>query len=336
MSSNVCVVTVTYGERYRLLAEVVKEVLAQGVTKIFIVDNNSSEFSRQRLRELRDRNKNGISVIQLSENTGPDNGFRLGLQAAHSCREVDFVWLLDDDNKPEQNALQVLLDFWNRLEIQEKRNSCLTSLRKAFTTFEKSAATNTPELPVGPLNSYRGFHVLEFGKRLSQKIFQKEHATASNKAYGELLVAPYGGMFFHKKLLSAIGYPDDRFFMYCGDYDFSNRIVKQGGKIFLILNSLIEDLDKSWHTRKAGPDFFKLAGSDADFRLYYDVRNRVYFELRERVNHRIIYVLNMLIYSTLFLFSAVILQGFGKIPIYLEAIIDGMRGKLGKNEKIVM
>lgn len=336
MRANVCVVTVTYGERFSLLAEVVYEILEQGVSRIIIVDNNSNDLSRQKLQDLQDRNKNIINIIQLPENTGPDNGFRVGLQAAHSCNDTDFIWLLDDDNRPKQNALKELLDFWDRLDIQEKKNSCLASLRESFTTFKKAVMTTNPELPVGPRNSYRNFHILDLYRKIYNRIFQHENSKISNKAYGELLVAPYGGMFFPRDLLSTIGYPDNKFFIYCGDFEFSHRIVKQGGKIFLILNSVIEDLDKSWHTRKSGPDFLKLAGMDANFRLYYDVRNRVFFELNQLVNDRMIYSLNMLIYSILFVFSVLALLNFSKIPVYIEAILDGLRGKLGKNENFVI
>ena len=51
-SSDVCVVTVTYDNRFHLLCQVVEAVLNAGVGKVIIVDNASVPESGQRLREL--------------------------------------------------------------------------------------------------------------------------------------------------------------------------------------------------------------------------------------------------------------------------------------------
>ena len=56
---------------------------------------------------------------------------------------------------------------------------------------------------------------------------------------------PYGGLFFHRSIIDIIGLPDTNYFLYGDDFDFSYRITKKGGKIFLVTQSVIEDLEKS-------------------------------------------------------------------------------------------
>lgn len=43
-------VTVTYGNRFHLLKQVIDSALAEGVAKIIVVDNNSQPESREKLK----------------------------------------------------------------------------------------------------------------------------------------------------------------------------------------------------------------------------------------------------------------------------------------------
>jgi hypothetical protein len=85
-----------------------------------------------------------------------------------------------------------------------------------------------------------------------------------------------------------------------------------------------------------GPDFFKLAAIENDFRLYYDVRNRIFFEFHELCDNKVMYCLNVLVYSVLFTLSACALTNFHKISVYFAALRDGFKGRLGKNENFTI
>src|SRR3989304_6023624 len=105
---NVCCVLVTYGERFHFLEDVVHTLLKQEVNRILIVDNGSAANSRDGLERLRGLFPDKIRTVRLPENTGSAMGYKTGLEEAYRCADCEFIWLLDDDNKPRNNALEVL------------------------------------------------------------------------------------------------------------------------------------------------------------------------------------------------------------------------------------
>ena len=52
------------------------------------------------------QNQERLKVIYLDENTGSAGGYKLGLEEAYKCNECEFIWLLDDDNKPQKDSLK--------------------------------------------------------------------------------------------------------------------------------------------------------------------------------------------------------------------------------------
>ena len=49
---------------------------------------------------------------------------------------------------------------------------------------------------------------------------------------GQIIVAQYGGLFFNKKLLDVIGYPNEKLYLYCDDYEWTYAIIH-----FYLLNT---------------------------------------------------------------------------------------------------
>ncbi len=124
-------------------------------------------------------------------------------------------------------------------------------------------------------------------------LFSKKKSDLKFKyPYGELYAAPYGGMFFHKELIKTIGLPDVKMVLYYDDYEFSHRIIKNKGKIYIIRESIIKDIDKSWHITQSGFAILKIASEKNHVRLYYSIRNRVYFELNNLITKKSEYYIN--------------------------------------------
>ena len=98
-------VTVTYGNRFHLLRQVVDRALEEGVAKVIVVDNNSVEESKNRLQEYEERLQGKIKVLYLDDNYGSAGGFKRGLQEAYKDNECEYIWLLDDDNVPQKDSL---------------------------------------------------------------------------------------------------------------------------------------------------------------------------------------------------------------------------------------
>jgi GT2 family glycosyltransferase len=228
-----CCVIVTYGNRTELLEKTVWSIFNL-VDKIIIIDNNSNQdFSYYEGEK--------INIIRMGENTGSAGGYKRGLQEAYKT-DCDCIWLLDDDNVPQEGALDILLSYYESFTVKGFKNFALCSDR-GREKFKK-------------LESYIG-NVIPFIK-------SKETETTNDKVYN-IPVCPYGGMFFHKSMLERIGYPDERFFVYCDDYEWSYRITQSGGSIFLIEPSKVKDIDISDKEENYG-------------KMYYSIRNLTYFK----------------------------------------------------------
>ncbi len=332
---NVCSVIVTYGNRFRFLSQVVRACLREGVKKIIVVDNNSVLESRGRLKEL-EQEEERLQVIYLSENTGSAGGYKRGLQEAIKCKDCEFIWLLDDDNMPKEGALKELLKFWDNLKERKRRKKvALLSFRPDRNIYKEAVLENKPYLLLGRKNSFLGFHFIDLPHKLWRRMripfLQKNHVVKS----GVVPVAPYGGLFFHKDLLEVIGFPREEFFLYVDDHEWTYRITKFGGKIFVIFDSIIEDIDVSWHLKRRKKfSFLNFLFARSEQRVYYSVRNRVVFERENLVTVSWIYRFNIFFYKFLlktfcFIYGE---SSFKNLEVFDKAVKDGLEEALGKNE----
>jgi GT2 family glycosyltransferase len=332
MEAKVCVVTVTYGNRFNLLKQVVDAAFKEGVYKVIVVDNNSEPESRKKLKEYeKELGSQKIKVLYLDDNYGSAGGFKRGLEEAYNDPDCEFIWLLDDDNKPMKGALQVLLDFWN--SVKEEDSALLSYRFKREYPAKESIIYNKPEIVLGLKNSFLKFHIREFPKKIFrylERIFLKKHNISMEEDYGfgSVPVAPYGGLFITKSIINKIGFPDESFYLYEDDTEWTYRITKNGGKIYLILNSKIDDIDLSPTVpRNAQQTQFYMISRAESFRVYYSIRNRVYFEINNLVSNKIIYWINIFTYLLL-----ISLSSTKNLKIIIKAIRDGFKGKLGKVE----
>jgi len=333
---KVCAVLVTYGDRYHLLKPCIEILLEQQISHIIVVDNHSLPRSQKHMKMLEETLDGKLEVIHLSENTGSAGGYSEGLRNASACENCEFIWLLDDDNRPKEGALNVLIDFWQNLEEDDKEfRLALLSYREDREIYKEAILKNNPDLVLGRKNSFLGFHLMglpkEFLRRFKQRYLRGiNEMPLLEEIHGQVSTAPYGGMFFHKMLLDKIGYPNRDLYLYSDDWEFSYRITHKGGKIILLLNSVIEDIEKSWHLGdNKGLFRVNLLGDLDEFRLYYYIRNRVHFEKKYLVTNPLIYLFNKFT-----LLSAVGILGCLTKPrnlrIISRAVKDGNCGRLGR------
>ncbi len=329
-----CVVIVTYGNRFHLLKQVIDSLVEQQTEKIIVVDNNSFEESRNRLKRLEVRLKSKLKVIYLSENTGSAYGYKKGLQEAHKCKDCELIWMLDDDNKPEKDALEVLVNTWNEIKENDKeKNTALLSLRENREPYVKVAQGGVVERWFGRKNSFLGFHLIDLPSKILRKV--KANKKEERKEYLEIVAvpyAPYGGLFFHKDLIEEIGYPNENFFLYSDDREYTYRITKKGGKILLVPQSKVVDIDTSWHLREKKGQIETLLNGN-DLRVYYTIRNHVFFEIENLVSNRFIYNINRFFFSFLLKILSMLKGKKEKYALISKAIRDGLNGRLGKGSE---
>jgi GT2 family glycosyltransferase len=329
------VVTVTYGNRFHLLKQVVDRALAEGVTKVIVVDNNSVPESRDKLKAYeQELGNNKIKVLYLDDNYGSAGGFKRGLEEAYNDYECEYIWLLDDDNVPQKDSLIVLENFWKGIKKKDKNEKIsLLSYRKDRIAYKEAIMTNNPDLVLGRKNSFLGFHIVDLPKKVikvtKKKLGLKTFIENQNIKSGKVSVAPYGGMFFHRNIIDTIGYPNEEFYLYADDHEWSYKIKKNGGNIYLILDSLVDDIDTSWNLKeKAVSPFFYFLNAGSDLRVYYTIRNRVFFE-KIILSNKYLYKMQMKFFI-LFLNLYKTNKNKKRYEIILKAIKDGLSQKLGK------
>lgn len=102
---KVGVVILTFN-RLSLLKITLKKVLDQSFLpfEILVVDNKSNDGTREYLESLED-----VNTIFLEENLGPAGGFHHGVKYYGQKKNVDYVWLMDDDFFPSKFCLEELV-----------------------------------------------------------------------------------------------------------------------------------------------------------------------------------------------------------------------------------
>ena len=313
---NVCAVTVTYGNRSGFVARLAERLMAGNLYKFIIIDNASPAENRRKLLGLRDIYPSKVEVISLEENTGSAGGFKAGIMAAERHRDCDFIWLLDDDNLPDSDALEQLHLTYQKLN----ENCCLVSLRKNRLLYRKIFNDADVKRKFNPYNSFINYSFLHaFRKKF---FYSRKKCNRISIPY-----APYGGMFFHKQMLQTIGYPLEQMYLYRDDHEYSHRIVKAGLKIYLDRESTITDMEVSWHGQKKYRFFSRfMTMVDGDERKsYFMIRNSIFLERKYFVTNRLEYAINRLMYTMIFYSLCFVLNRPERIKLFKKACADSKK-----------
>lgn len=317
---NIIAVIVTYSDRFHLLKQVIDACIASDINEIVVVDNNSDKSSKEQLKQFLNKLNSKITVIWNSSNLGSAKAYKQGLEKAKNSN-CDYIWLLDDDNKPQKNALKELIDFWKKKPDKVKT---LLSYRPDRVQYKQAVFEKNSKLVLSSKNSFSGFHI----KEKIVNLFTISNSVIDNSLkYGQIEYAPYGGMFFEKSLLNEIGYPNEEFFLYSDDHDWSYRITMKGMEIYLVLDSVIDDIDTSWALKEKKSSVFKKLKNAPPFRIYYAYRNRILFEKKYLVSSNFVYNFNKFIFTFILFFYSFNSKNF---KVYLKALKDARTNNLVK------
>ncbi|MCD0487544.1 glycosyltransferase [Pedobacter sp. MC2016-14] len=323
---NICVLIVTYSNRWQFLKQVLQRVTnLQNVTQVIVVDNASDYNVAEHCSSLQD---NRIKVITHTENLGSAGGYKAGLEYFSKGNDADFVWLLDDDNLPDPAALKKLTDQWSVVNVPEDKKAffSLRLDRKLHVMIAKGENANRF---YSVSNTFLGFNFFRTPVNQYYKLRDRFIKRGDFKHKAAMPYVPYGGLFFHKKMIALIGYPNEAFFVYVDDSEYTYRITEKGGTIWLVPSSQINDIDKSYSLNYV-KHFWRSMYLDLwSFRTYYLVRNSIYFYSRLNISNNTLYNFN----KKLFLTGQWILskltckqENYKKL---LEAVADGTKGKMG-------
>jgi len=324
---KISVLTVTYGDRWKFLSQVIERLLKYDEVDNIIVFNNASTYNVTQKATL--FNDSRITVINSEENLGSAGGYKTAIKYAFENKDNDFIFLLDDDNLPRENVISNLLQQWDVTAGANNKKAlfCLREDRRQHVKITKGA--NPYRYYLMPDN-FLGFSILRIFKNQFNKLLDKFNNKQGIAQSTVIPYAPYGGMFMHRELIADIGYPDEKFYLYVDDSEYTYRITQNGGKIWIIPQCGIVDIDKSQGIGYK-PRFLHSALLDQwNFRIYYHIRNRVYFYSRVAIKNKLIFRLNKSLYLAFLYVISVFSAKQKEYKKLLFAVNDGLEGNLGK------
>ncbi len=293
-----------------------------------VVVNNASNDAISDLCTLEFGEK--VSVISLVSNTGSANGYNVGMKMALD-KGAQYILLLDDDNVLELGALHVMMIAYSKaLQVTQSENLVILGYRPehqgdiAEKILYKRVKANQ--------NSFFGFSVIDIPFKLFRRTFWFKRSIEI-KIIPDLIkldIATYSGMYFNSSLLKKHGYPDPRIVLYGDDTEFSYRITRAGGAIYLVVTAQLRDLEKSWKAHNLySSSFMGWLFGEGDNRVYYSARNEAYFEHCVRPHNILIRSINKIFYMTVMKCYALITGKMNRYRLITNAISDGEAKRLG-------
>lgn len=222
-------IIVTYN-RQKLLSECIDSLRKQThcLDKILVVNNGSTDNTESWLQ-----NQNDITFITQS-NTGSAGGFSTGIKWAFE-NKYTWMWCMDDDGYPKENALQ------NLLTAAEGRDLTLLNCAVIDKENKKSFVWKTGE-----------FKTLD----------------DVNTNIIEGIGHPFNGTLIHRKIVERVGVPQSRYFLWGDETEYYYRITRKNKiPVCTIANSIHYHPSTAFSVKQ---DWDYVSG----WKMYFYVRNR--------------------------------------------------------------
>ena len=245
-----------------------------------------------------------ITYAKLTENLGGAGGFREGMKLADS-RELDFIWVMDDDAEPEKEALSTLMAHADDEGVV------------ALTGSVWSALGNLQEHHRG----YIGFKKLFpfFQTPVPKKHYEKEII--------DIDMASFVGLLVKNSIVKKIQYPRGDFFIRHDDVEYSIKL-KSCGRIILVPKSRI--IHKDFSEINPVKRFFlgrsSIRVSEKRIWLtYFDHRNSVYLA-RKHAKNPFNFYRQLFVMTVRHVLGIMIYDDFKKerITCFFKAVSDGL------------
>jgi rhamnopyranosyl-N-acetylglucosaminyl-diphospho-decaprenol beta-1,3/1,4-galactofuranosyltransferase len=225
---KVIAVVVTYNRQY-LLAQCIDALRKQThkIDKILVINNGSTDNTEAWLSIQSD-----LEFI-TQENAGGAGGFHTGIKTAFE-RSFSWMWLMDDDGFPKEDALEKLLE--GNPEQLMLRNCAVINKEDKQTFVWKTKHYKT---------------IAEVDKRI---IMNVSH--------------PFNGTLLHRKIVERVGLPEPGLFIWGDETEYRFRIINKNKIPYCTVSDSIHYHPASKDTYRTDWDF------KSNWKMYYLVRNR--------------------------------------------------------------
>lgn len=242
---KVCCVIVVFDERKQFLSRILMRLSEKGINNVIVVNNGGNDL-----------NVSGHKTLNPSKNLGTAGGFTLGMEEALKS-DCDHIWLLDEDNLPEPDALNELLVNWEILTLDTPPDILMLYSYRPQLFKYLHASKHKKITSIGPLkNSYLGFHYKQLFQFFSRRILSSGNhvpvGSEENKLV-EMDTGYFGGLFFHRSVIEKGFLPDKSFFIYWADLSFTKRFHLVGGSVYMVCSSIIQDMDDEYTNDEKKP-----------------------------------------------------------------------------------
>ncbi len=313
----VLVATVTYGSRYAFVYDLLVSLNEDSVIgKIIVFDNGSPLENSIKLHELCESDSK-YEYLRSEKNIGSAGGFREVIEFAHKgMQNGDYLWLLDDDNLPNKDALKSNID---KFEAIEEKTSCISSLRIERFPYKVIFNNLDSEFYMSRDNSFLSFNVFKWVVKLRKGLGRSsggQNNTSANEI--SLPYAPYGGLMIPNEILNLVSYPRSDFYLYRDDHEFTKRITDLGFKILLNRQSIVNEMESSFYFKRKWLifDSFRSLIMEKRMTTYYIIRNSVFFDEKYYLKNPYLYHFNKFIYSSIY----IIICHFLRKPIMIRVM----------------
>jgi rhamnopyranosyl-N-acetylglucosaminyl-diphospho-decaprenol beta-1,3/1,4-galactofuranosyltransferase len=227
---KVIAVVVTYNRQF-LLSQCIAALRKQTrkVDRILVINNGSTDSTESWLANQAD-----LDFI-TQENVGGAGGFYTGIKTAYE-RSMSWIWLMDDDGYPKEDALENLL-AGNDEEL------CLRNC----------AVINKED---------RKSFVWKTGKH--RTIDEVPGTVIPNVAH------PFNGTLLHRKVIEKVGFPNRHLFLWGDETEYYYRIIRQHKIPYYTKATSIHYHPASAYSYKNDWNFTD------NWKMYFYVRNRYF------------------------------------------------------------
>jgi len=274
--------------------------------KIIVINNAGTDGTSEMIKEL----SGAIEEVYLHENIGGAAGFRYGIELC-ARENFDFIWIMDDDGYPKEDALEKLIKSTNNIKLN--KIGVLNSI---------VIDPTTNEFTFGVWESYQSGKLKKLYRNFTEL---SSYKMSKNYFYGWANL--FNGTLLKSNVVKELGLPDDRYFFRGDEVDYLHKI-KKSFEVVTVLNSV--------HFHPIPKHTF-----DQGWRLYYATRNETINNLkhlRRDLPYLIKQYLKLLLFCMKFIFSNLFGQKNNKNNelAYIWGLFDGLRFNMNKKSQEIM